>query len=120
MPGSITQQFLPPGASMGPNYVLQLLCSKSRNIVTVSTTTEVREENKHEFRIIRILEKIWHVFDYNNQVLLIIFSHRFLVTIKLYTASKILLPNGSFTNMSDFESGQWLFQKEHKSLFLTS
>ncbi len=83
------------------------LLIKSHKIVNVSTTTEAREENKREFRITRILEKFWHVFYYilNIQNLLNKIRNQFLVTTKLFIVSNILLPNGSFTNMSDFESG---------------
>jgi hypothetical protein len=54
--GEISCQFVPPGGSMVPGYVLQLLfCEKSQNSKS-STATKAREKNKHRFRILGILE----------------------------------------------------------------
>ncbi len=50
--GYISCQFLPPGASMGLRYVLQLLCSEKSQIFMNSTTTEAR------YKINADLEKI--------------------------------------------------------------
>jgi hypothetical protein len=42
--GGITSQFLPPGGSMVPRYVLKLfICEKSQNCSN-STTTQAREK----------------------------------------------------------------------------
>ncbi len=81
--GEISCQFLPAGDGIGPNYVLQLLCSeKYHKIADNSATTEAREK-KNLSPCLESL-KFYKIFEtYRN--LLYKISHRFLLTTKLFS-----------------------------------
>jgi hypothetical protein len=62
--GQISCQFLPPGGSMGPRYVLQLLfCENFAKVSLTQLPLKLEKKKEHRFGILRILEIFWCMCD---------------------------------------------------------
>ncbi len=91
--GDISCQFLPPGGSIGPRYILQLYLVKNHKIANNSATTEAREKISAHLESL----EFYKTFDVcatkfeSYQILLNKISRRFPVTTKLFRGLKSLI-----------------------------
>ncbi len=91
--GGISCEFLPPGGSTGPSYVLQLYLVKNHKIADNSAITEAREKFStylESLEFSKFVGACLTKFE-NYQILHNKISHRWLVTTKLFSGWKSLI-----------------------------